>query len=79
MCEQDRKMIAIDVLKDIVLVADGIMFERQRAIDALTLFHSQAMPALKEIIKKVDSKLLKDRASVYLQRINEGIDTNVCA
>jgi len=74
--ELDRKTIAIDVLKDIVMVADGIMFERQRAIDALTLFRRQALPALQEIIKKVDSKLLKERASVYIQRINEGVDTN---
>jgi hypothetical protein len=77
MGEQNREMIAIDVLKDIALVVDGMIFERQRAIDALTLFHSRALPALEEIAKKVDSKLLKERAKLYIQRIKEGIDMNV--
>jgi hypothetical protein len=81
MCDSqvDRKMVAIDVLKEIVMVADGILFERQRAIDALTLFRRQALPALQEIVKKVDSKVLKERASVYMQRINDGVDTNTLA
>ncbi|MGC9324107.1 MAG: hypothetical protein ACP5G0_05080 [Desulfomonilia bacterium] len=77
MAEQSREMIAIDVLKDIALVSDGILFERQRAIDALTLFHRKALPALEEIIRKVDSKMLKERAMLYAQRIREGIDTNI--
>lgn len=79
MAEQSREMIAIDVLKDIALVTDGILFERQRAIDALTLFHRKALPALEEIIRRVDSKMLKERAMLYAQRIREGIDTNISA
>ncbi|MCU0577708.1 MAG: hypothetical protein MUD15_12950 [Desulfobacterota bacterium] len=77
MGEQTREMIAIDVLKDIALVMDGMIFERQRAIDALTLFHRRSLPALEEIVRKVDSKLLKERAMLYIQRIKEGIDVNV--
>lgn len=81
MCQSDvdRKTIAIDVLKDIALVADGILFERQRAIDALTLFRRQSLPALQEIVKRVDSKTLKERAALYVQRINEGVDTNTAS
>ncbi|HDP25350.1 MAG TPA: hypothetical protein ENN34_07880 [Deltaproteobacteria bacterium] len=77
MGEQSREMIAIDVLKERALVMDGILFERQRAIDALTLFHRNALPALEEIIKKVDSRILKERAMLYAQRIKEGINTNI--
>jgi hypothetical protein len=77
MGEQTREMIAIDVLKDIALVMDGMIFERQRAIDALTLFHRRSLPALEEIVRKVDSRLLKERAMLYIQRIKEGIDMNV--
>ncbi|MGD0274963.1 MAG: hypothetical protein ABSB79_02735 [Syntrophales bacterium] len=77
MGEQSREMIAIDVLKDIALVMDGMIFERQRAVDALTLFHRKALPALEEIAKKVDSKLLKEQATMYINRIKAGIDTNV--
>ncbi len=76
MCEQDRKAIAIEVLKEMALVSDGILFERQRAIDALTLFRNKALPALEEIAKKVDSKVLKEAAAMYAKRIKEGVDTN---
>ncbi len=77
MGDQNRETVAIDVLKDIALVMDGMIFERQRAIDALTLFHRKALPALEEIVRKVDSGLLKERAALYVQRIKEGIDVNV--
>jgi hypothetical protein len=58
------------------LVSDGTLFERQRAIDALTLFREKCLPALEEIIKKVDSTTLKECASLYAQRIKDGVDTN---
>lgn len=76
MCDYDEVEITIRVLKRIALVSDGTIFERQRAIDALTLFREKCLPALEEIIKKVDSKMLKERASLYAQRIKDGVDTN---
>jgi hypothetical protein len=76
MCEQDKVANAIEVLKGIALVSDGTIFERQRAIDALTLFHEKALPALEEIVKKVDSKTLKEFAGLYAQRIRDGVDVN---
>jgi len=76
MCEQDKVANAIEVLKDIALVADGTLFERQRAIDALTLFHEKALPALEEIERKVDSKTLKEYAGMYVKRIKDGVFTN---
>lgn len=76
MCQQDKVANAIEVLKGIALVGDGVLFERQRAIDALTLFRAKSLPALEEIIKKVDSKTLKECASLYAQRIKDGVDTN---
>jgi len=76
MCEQDKVANAIDVLKGIALLSDGTIFERQRAIDALTLFHEKALPALEEIERKVDSKTLKECAGLYAKRIKDGVFTN---
>jgi hypothetical protein len=41
------------------------------AIDALTPFRKRALPALKDIEKKVDVNVLKERARLYIQRIKE--------
>ena len=38
MCQIDRETIAIEVLRDIALDDKRMLAERQRAIDALTLF-----------------------------------------
>ncbi len=68
--QQDK--IAIDVIKNIAIDSLRVLAERQRAIDALTLFHEAALPALKDIEKKVDVNVLKERARLYIQRIKEG-------
>jgi hypothetical protein len=46
--------------------------ERQRAIDALTLFHETAIPALVYIERKTDMHVLKERCRLYIQRIKDG-------
>jgi len=43
--EQDK--IAIEVIKNIAIDSSRVLAERQRAIDALTLFRDAALPALK--------------------------------
>lgn len=70
----DEKKIAtaIEVLQDIILNINVILAERQRAIDALTLFHEKGLPALQNIARKVDSGVLKERANLYIQRIKSG-------
>jgi len=68
--QQDK--IAIEVIKNIAIDSSRVLAERQRAIDALTLFHEAALSALKEIDKKVDVNILKERARLYIQRIKEG-------
>ncbi len=63
----------IKVLKEIALAGTDRPFaERQRAIDALTLFHEDALKAFENISKKTDHKTLKDRADLYIQRIKSG-------
>jgi hypothetical protein len=69
--EQQEK-IAIDVIKNIAIDSSRVLAERQRAIDALTLFREEALSALKDIEKKVDVNVLKERARLYIQRIKEG-------
>ncbi|MCD6570584.1 MAG: hypothetical protein J7L53_07775 [Deltaproteobacteria bacterium] len=69
---EEREAVAIDVLKGISMDIERILVERQRAIDALTLFHDRALKALEYIAKKVDSNVLKERANLYIQRIKAG-------
>ena len=70
--------ITINVLKDIALSESERPFaERQRAIDALSLFHEDSMKAFKEISKKADNKSLKDRADLYIQRLEAGAITSL--
>jgi len=69
--------ITIEVLKSIALDSSRILAERQRAIDALTLFHESALKALKHISKKTDVGILKERAGFYISRIKEGAALNM--
>lgn len=50
--QEDRDSIAMDVLKDIALNIDGIFAERQRAVDALTLFREKALPVFEHLLKR---------------------------
>jgi hypothetical protein len=72
MCDIDKEQIARDVLRDITLDDSRLLAERQRAIDALTLFHERSLPALLEIEKKVTNGVLKERARIYSDRIRQG-------
>ena len=65
----DREHIAIEVLRDMVMDSSRVLVERQRAIDALTLFREDAIPALNFIERKTDMGVLKERSRLYIQRI----------
>jgi len=70
---QDKESIAMEVLKDIAMNVEGILAERQRAIDALTLFRNKAVPTLEHIAKKIsDSNNLKERANLYIRNFKSG-------
>jgi hypothetical protein len=68
----DREQIAIDVLRDMVMDSSRVLVERQRAIDALTLFREDAVPALNYVERKTDMNVLKERSRLYIQRIKQG-------
>lgn len=63
----------INVLKEIALAGSTRpLVERQRAIDALTLFHDESLAAFQDIARRTDSEVLKERALLYIQRIKDG-------
>lgn len=64
--------IAIEVIRDIALDGGRMLVERQRAIDALTLFRDAAIPALAYIERKTDMNVLKERCRLYAHRIRDG-------
>jgi hypothetical protein len=68
----DRENVAIEVLRDMVMDSSRVLVERQRAIDALTLFREDAIPALNFIERKTDMNVLKERTRLYIQRIKQG-------
>jgi hypothetical protein len=72
MCEINRETVAIEVLRDIALDDSRMLAERQRAIDALTLFPVSAVMTLEYIVRKTDLTVLKDRSRLYIQRIKSG-------
>jgi len=72
MCQIDRESIATEVLRDIALDDARMLAERQRAIDALTLFPSSAVTALEYIARKTDLEVLRERSRLYIQRIKSG-------
>lgn len=72
MCEVNREEVAREVMRDIALDDGRMLAERQRAIDALTLFHAEALPCLEFIMRKTDLEVLKERSKLYIQRIKSG-------
>jgi hypothetical protein len=72
----DKTEIAIEVLRDFALDSGKLVTERQRAIDALTLFHVDGVGALEYITRKTDLAVLKERADLYINRIKSGTTTN---
>ena len=72
--KQSKEDIAMEVLRDIALDYEGILTERQRAIDALTLFRDRALKTLEHIARKVQgSDLLKQQAELHVRNIKTGI------
>jgi hypothetical protein len=65
-------MITMQTLLGIAMDDQRMVAERQRAIDALTLFHDQALPCLNQIAKQNSLQILKDRAKLYIQRFKSG-------
>ncbi|HOM28388.1 MAG TPA: hypothetical protein PLS81_02895 [Deltaproteobacteria bacterium] len=68
-----REETAIEVLCDIALDPARMLAERQRAIDALTLFKEASLGALERIERTTDNLVLKERARLYVQRIKDGV------
>ena len=79
MFQMDRDSVAIEVLRDIALDDKRMLAERQRAIDALTLFPASAVITLEYIVRKTDLMVLKDRARLYIQRIKSGAHLSMSA
>jgi len=72
MCQNDREEITREVLCGIAMDDSRMVAERQRAIDALTLFKADALKSLEYIVRKTDLDILKERAKLYIQRIKSG-------
>ncbi len=72
MCQNDREEIAREVLCGIAMDDSRMVAERQRAIDALTLFQADSLKSLEFIVRKTDLDILKERAKLYIQRIKSG-------
>ncbi len=72
MCQIDKMAIALEVLRDIALDSKRLVAERQRAIDAITLFQASAMDTLDYINRKTDLDILKERSRLYMARIKSG-------
>lgn len=79
MCEVDRTAVAVEVLSEIVLDDGRMIADRQRAIDALTLFHQSSLQALEYIVRKTDLDVLRERAKLYIGRIKSGAFLNMSA
>lgn len=75
----DKQQIAIEVLRDFALDSSTMVTERQRAIDALTIFKTSAVEALEYVFRKTDLNVLKERADLYIKRIKSGTTTNLQA
>jgi hypothetical protein len=71
MCEVNKIEIAMEVLCDIAMDDTRMLAERQRAIDALTLFR-ESFRTLEHIARKTDLDVLKQRAGLYIQRMKAG-------
>ena len=63
---------AISVLRGIAMDNQRVLAERQRAIDALTLFHDDAVKVFEDILRRTDNETLKERAELYIQRFKAG-------
>jgi len=65
---------AVEALHAIAMDITRMVVERQRAIDALTLFPHESMGAFKDIVKKVELGVLRERAELYMTRFEAGME-----
>jgi hypothetical protein len=72
-------MSALNALRDIALDDSRLVAERQRAIDAITLFPEYAVAVFDYIVRKTDLAILKERATLYSKRIKDGTTVNFTA
>lgn len=75
--QMDNEAIAIEVLRDMAMDSSRVLVERQRAIDALTLFHEASVPALEYIGRRTDMNVLRERTRLYIDRINRGANISM--
>lgn len=76
MCEVNKVEVAMEVLRDIAMDDGRMLAERQRAIDALTLFQ-ESLRTLEYITRRTDLDVLKHRAGLYIQRMKSGAHLNM--
>lgn len=78
MCDYDKIAVTMEVLCEIVMDDGRMLAERQRAIDALTLFR-ESLQTLEYISRKSDLDILKQRAGLYIQRMKSGAHISMSA
>jgi hypothetical protein len=78
MCEFDKIAVTMEVLCEIAMDGGRMLAERQRAIDALTLFR-ESLETLEYISRKSDLDILKQRAGLYIQRMKSGAHISMSA
>lgn len=78
MCEVSRIEIVMEVLCEIAMDEGRMLAERQRAIDALTLF-GESLKTLEHIARRTDLDVLKQRAGLYIQRMKSGAHISMSA
>ena len=71
MCEFDKIAVTMEVLCEIAMDGGRMLAERQRAIDALTLFR-ESLQTMEYISRKTDLDILRQRAGLYIQRMKSG-------
>ncbi|PKN11194.1 MAG: hypothetical protein CVU70_00015 [Deltaproteobacteria bacterium HGW-Deltaproteobacteria-5] len=78
MCEFDKIAVTMDVLCEIAMDDGRMLAERQRAVDALTLFR-ESLQTLEYIFRKTDLDIIKQRAGLYIQRMKAGAHISMSA
>jgi hypothetical protein len=78
MCEFDKIAVTMEVLCEIAMDGGRMLAERQRAIDALTLFR-ESLQTMEYISRKTDLDILRQRAGLYIQRMKSGAHISMSA
>jgi hypothetical protein len=78
MCEFAKIAVTMEVLCEIAMDGGRMLAERQRAIDALTLFR-ESLQTMEYISRKTDLDILRQRAGLYIQRMKSGAHISMSA